>query len=61
MRYTFPLVWFDNFKELKMNILIHGLKEWGGTNYTPSDMGVLLYTDFDFVSNNKFMQYKLNS
>ena len=27
---------------------------------TASDMGVLLYTDFGFEKNEKFMQYKLN-
>ena len=27
---------------------------------TASDMGVLLYTDFGFTKNGKFMQYKLN-
>ncbi|MDE6639625.1 MAG: GNAT family N-acetyltransferase [Acetatifactor sp.] len=33
----------------------------GVVQITASDMGVLLYTDFGFVSNNKFMQYKLDS
>lgn len=31
----------------------------GAVQITASDMGVLLYTDFGFVSNDKFMQYKL--
>lgn len=31
----------------------------GVVQITASDMGVLLYTDFGFVSNDKFMQYKL--
>ncbi|MDE5589343.1 MAG: GNAT family N-acetyltransferase [Acetatifactor sp.] len=33
----------------------------GVVQITASDMGVLLYTDFGFVPNNKFMQYKLDS
>ena len=33
----------------------------GVVQITASDMGVLLYTDFGFVSNDKFMQYKLDS
>ncbi len=41
--------------------IIHEAKERGcGTvQITASDMGVLLYTDFGFVKNNNFMQYKL--
>lgn len=31
----------------------------GTVQITASDMGVLLYTDFGFVKNNNFMQYKL--
>lgn len=31
----------------------------GVVQITASDMGVLLYTDFGFVPNDKFMQYKL--
>ena len=31
----------------------------GSVQITASDMGVLLYTDFGFVKNGKFMQYKL--
>ena len=33
----------------------------GVVQITASDMGELLYTDFGFVSNDKFMQYKLDS
>ena len=33
----------------------------GVVQITASDMGVLLYTDFGFVSNDKFMQYKLDA
>ena len=32
----------------------------GSVQITASDMGVLLYTDFGFVKNGNFMQYKLN-
>ena len=31
----------------------------GAVHITASDMGVLLYTDFGFVKNGNFMQYKL--
>ena len=31
----------------------------GAVQITASDMGVLLYTDFGFVKNGNFMQYKL--
>ena len=31
----------------------------GTVQITASDMGVLLYTDFGFVKNKNFMQYKL--
>ncbi len=31
----------------------------GAVQITASDMGVLLYTDFGFVKNDNFMQYKL--
>ena len=32
---------------------------FGAVQITASDMGVLLYTDFGFVKNGNFMQYKL--
>jgi len=32
----------------------------GSVQITASDMGVLLYTDFGFVKNGNFMQYKLD-
>ncbi len=32
---------------------------WGTIQITASDMGVKLYTDFGFVHNGNFMQYKL--
>ena len=31
----------------------------GAVQITASDMGVLLYSDFGFVTNGNFMQYKL--
>lgn len=47
-------------KELLTRV-VNGAREYGcGTvQITASDMGVLLYTDFGFVKNGNFMQYKL--
>lgn len=47
-------------KEL-LSRVINEAREYGcGTvQITASDMGVLLYTDFGFVKNENFMQYKL--
>ena len=47
-------------KEL-LRLVIDEAREYGcGTvQITASDMGVLLYTDFGFVKNGNFMQYKL--
>lgn len=47
-------------KEL-LSRVVNEAKEYGcGTvQITASDMGVLLYTDFGFVRNGNFMQYKL--
>lgn len=47
-------------KELLTRV-VNEAKEYGcGTvQITASDMGVLLYTNFGFVKNGKFMQYKL--
>lgn len=47
-------------KEL-LSRVVKEAKEYGcGTvQITASDMGVLLYTDFGFVKNGNFMQYKL--
>ncbi len=47
-------------KEL-LSRVVNEAKEYGcGTvQITASDMGVLLYTDFGFVKNGNFMQYKL--
>lgn len=41
--------------------VINEAKEYGcgSVQITASDMGVLLYTDFGFVKNNNFMQYRL--
>ena len=43
--------------------VVNEAKEYGCgvVQITASDMGVLLYTDFGFVSNDKFMQYKLDA
>ena len=47
-------------KEL-LSRVVNAAKEYGcGTvQITASDMGILLYTDFGFVKNGNFMQYKL--
>ncbi|MDE6434479.1 MAG: GNAT family N-acetyltransferase [Lachnospiraceae bacterium] len=47
-------------KEL-LSRVVNEAKEYGCgvVQITASDMGVLLYTDFGFVKNGKFMQYKL--
>lgn len=44
-----------------LSLVIDEARKYGcGTvQITASDMGVLLYTDFGFVKNGKFMQYKL--
>ncbi len=44
-----------------LSLVIDEAREYGcGTvQITASDMGVLLYTDFGFVKNKNFMQYKL--
>lgn len=47
-------------KEL-LSRVVNEAKEYGCGNIqiTASDMGTLLYTDFGFVKNDNFMQYKL--
>lgn len=49
-------------KEL-LSRVVNEAREYGcGTvQITASDMGVLLYTNFGFVKNNNFMQYKLSN
>lgn len=47
-------------RELLSRVVDEARKYGCGTvQITASDMGVLLYTDFGFVKNNNFMQYKL--
>ena len=47
-------------KELLSRVVNEAKKRGCGTvQITASDMGVLLYTDFGFVKNGNFMQYKL--
>lgn len=47
-------------KELLLRVVEEARKYGCGTvQITASDMGVLLYTDFGFVKNGNFMQYKL--
>ena len=47
-------------KEL-LSIVVDEARKYGcgSVQITASDMGVLLYTDFGFVKNGNFMQYKL--
>jgi predicted GNAT family N-acyltransferase len=49
------------YKKELLSRVIEDAKEYGcGTiQITASDMGVKLYTDFGFVHNGNFMQYKL--
>ena len=44
-----------------LSMVINEAREYGCkiVQITASDMGVLLYSDFGFVKNNNFMQYKL--
>lgn len=47
-------------KELLSKVVNEAKKQGCGTvQITASDMGVLLYSDFGFVKNGNFMQYKL--
>jgi GNAT superfamily N-acetyltransferase len=47
-------------KELLSRVVDEARQYGCGTiQITASDMGVLLYTDFGFVKNGNFMQYKL--
>ena len=47
-------------KELRLRVVDEARKYGcGAVQITASDMGVLLYTDFGFVKNGNFMQYKL--
>lgn len=47
-------------KELLSKVVNEAKKQGCGTvQITASDMGVLLYSDFGFVKNDNFMQYKL--
>ncbi len=47
-------------KTLLLKVVDEARKQGCGTvQITASDMGVLLYSDFGFVKNNNFMQYKL--
>lgn len=47
-------------RELLSRVINEAKEQGCGTvQITASDMGVLLYSDFGFVKNNNFMQYKL--
>ncbi len=51
----------DTLIQMRINQLKEEVRKYGcGTvQITASDMGVLLYTDFGFVKNENFMQYKI--
>ena len=52
----------DIFIEMRINqLVVEEARKYGcGTiQITASDMGVKLYTDFGFVHNGNFMQYRL--
>jgi len=47
-------------RELLSRVISEAREQGCGTvQITASDMGVLLYTDFGFIKNNNFMEYKL--
>ena len=60
-RYTNPKYRRQGIARELLSRVVKEAKEYGcGTvQITASDMGVLLYTDFGFVKNGNFMQYKL--
>ena len=59
--YTNPKYRRQGIARELLSRVVKEAKEYGcGTvQITASDMGVLLYTDFGFVKNDNFMQYKL--
>ena len=59
--YTNPKYRRQGIARELLSRVVKEAKEYGcGTvQITASDMGVLLYTDFGFVKNGNFMQYKL--
>lgn len=59
--YTHPSYRRRGIAKKLLSLVVEEAREYGcGTvQITASDMGVLLYTDFGFVKNGNFMQYKL--
>ena len=59
--YTNPNYRRQGIAKKLLSLVVEAARDYGcGTvQITASDMGVLLYTDFGFVKNGNFMQYKL--
>ena len=59
--YTNPNYRRQGIAKKLLSLVVDAARDYGcGTvQITASDMGVLLYTDFGFVKNENFMQYKL--
>lgn len=59
--YTHPSYRRRGIAKKLLSLVVEQAREYGcGTvQITASDMGVLLYSDFGFVKNGNFMQYKL--
>ena len=59
--YTDPNYRRQGIAKKLLSLVVDAARDYGcGTvQITASDMGVLLYTDFGFVKNENFMQYKL--
>ncbi len=59
--YTDPNYRRQGIAKKLLSLVVEAARDYGcGTvQITASDMGVLLYTDFGFVKNGNFMQYKL--
>lgn len=59
--YTDPNYRRQGIAKKLLSLVVDAARDYGcGTvQITASDMGVLLYTDFGFVKNGNFMQYKL--
>lgn len=59
--YTDPNYRRQGIAKKLLSLVVDAARDYGcgAVQITASDMGVLLYTDFGFVKNGNFMQYKL--
>ncbi len=59
--YTDPNYRRQGIAKKLLSLVVDAARDYGcgAVQITASDMGVLLYTDFGFVKNENFMQYKL--